>query len=51
MSPSDMIISSFALRQLKPDAEANAVQNCSHQEACGLRRPSSAARGCQNMKI
>jgi len=38
MSPSDMIISSFALGQLKPDAEAKAVQNCSHQKAWGLRR-------------
>jgi hypothetical protein len=46
-----MIIFSFALRQLKPDAEANAVQNCSHQKAGELRRPSGATRGRQNTKI
>jgi len=39
-----MILSPFALRQLKPHAEAKAVQDCSHQKAWGLRRPSSATK-------
>jgi hypothetical protein len=36
-----MIISSFALGQLKPNAEAKAVQDCTHQKPgdCAQRRP------------
>jgi hypothetical protein len=45
------MIISIALRQLKPNAEAKAVQNCSRQKAWGLHRPSSDTRRQQNMEI
>jgi hypothetical protein len=42
---------SFCLRQLKPHAEAKAVQNCSYREAVGLAAQQRRPRIKQDMRI